>query len=163
MGILRAAIGLFSDGGVGQQERLPEGASNDGSEPKATILVIDDDPALLLTVKTLLGKSGFNVLATPSSPKGLDMLRYAGSDIRVVVLDYNMPRLSGDEALRFVRQLSPNVKVIGLTAMNLGSLPKAYLVGVDKLLTKPVVATDLLRTVNEFLGEAQTASQGIQS
>jgi CheY-like chemotaxis protein len=163
MGILRAAIGLFSDGGVGQQERLPEGASNDGSEPKATILVIDDDPALLLTVKTLLGKSGFNVLATPSSPKGLDMLRYAGSDIRVVVLDYNMPRLNGDEALRFVRQLSPNVKVIGLTAMNLDSLPKAYRVGVDKLLTKPVVATDLLRTVNEFLGEAQTASQGIQS
>ena len=163
MGILRAAIGLFSDGGVGQQERLPEGASNDGSEPKATILVIDDDPALLLTVKTLLGKSGFNVLATPSSPKGLDMLRYAGSDIRVVVLDYNMPRLNGDEALRFVRQLSPNVKVIGLTAMNLGSLPKAYLVGVDKLLTKPVVATDLLSAVNALLDEGQIASSGTQS
>ena len=68
MGILSAAIGLFSDGGVGQQEGLPECASNDGSEPKATILVIDDDPLLLLPVKTLLGKRGFNVLATPSSP-----------------------------------------------------------------------------------------------
>ena len=163
MGILSAAIGLFSDGGVGQQERLPECASNDGSEPKATILVIDDDPLLLLTVKTLLGKSGFNVLATPSSPKGLDMLRYAGSDIRVVLLDYNMPRLNGDQALTFVRQLNPNVKVIGLTAMNLDLLPKAYRVGVDKLLAKPVVAADLLSAVNVLLGQGQTASSRIQS
>ena len=91
------------------------------------------------------------------------MLRYAGSDIRVVLLDNNMPRLNGDQALTFVRQLNPNVKVIGLTAMNLDSLPKAYLVGVDKLLTKPVVATALLRAVNELLGEGQTASSGIQS
>ena len=163
MGILRAAIALFSDGGVGQQERLPECDSNDGSESKPTILVIDDDPLLLLTVKSLLGKSGFNVLATSSSPKGLDMLRYAGSDIRVVLLDYNMPRLNGDEALTFVRQLSPNAKVIGLTAMNLDSVSKAYRVGVDRLLTKPVIATDLLSAVNELLGEGQAASSGIQS
>ena len=91
------------------------------------------------------------------------MLRYAGSDIRVVLLDYNMPRLNGDEALTFVRQLSPNAKVIGLTAMNLDSVSKAYRVGVDRLLTKPVIATDLLSAVNELLGEGQAASSGIQS
>src|SRR5580693_6593548 len=113
MGILDAAIALFRDPGVYQQERLPECRSNDGSHPKSTILVIDDDPIVLETVKSLLGKRGFNVLATSSSPKGLDMLRYAGANIRVVLLDYSMPRLNGDEALTFVRQLSPNAKVIG--------------------------------------------------
>jgi CheY-like chemotaxis protein len=161
MGIFTAAIALFSSGGVGQQERLPEPSSDDKAEPKSTILVIDDDPIVLETVKSLLGKRGFNVLTTPSSPKGLDMLRYAGTDIRIVVVDYSMPRLNGHETLLFVRQLSPNVKVIGLTAMKLDSVPKAYLDGVDKLLRKPVNAQVLIGAVCELLGEVQTASLGM--
>ena len=90
------------------------------------------------------------------------MLRYAGADIRIVVLDYSMPRLNGHETLAFVRQLSANAKVIGLTAMKLDTIPKAYLQGVDKLLTKPVVATVLIGAVCELLGEEQTASSAIQ-
>jgi len=148
---------------VGQNEKLPESISNDGTETKATILAIDDDPLLLQTVKTLLGKRGFNVLTSSSAPKGLDMLRYAGDDIRVVLLDYSMPRLNGDETLKFVRQLSPNAKVIGLTAMKLDTVPKAYLDGVDKLLTKPVNAKELIGAVCEFLGEKQNASTSVQS
>ena len=163
MGIFTAAIALFSNGGVGQQERLPEPSSDDGAETKSTILVIDDDPVVLQIVKTLLVKRGFNVLTTSSASKGLDMLRYAGADIRLVVLDYSMPRLNGHETLAFVRKVSPNVKVIGLTAMKLDSVPKAYLDGVDKLLTKPVIATVLIGAVCELLGEEQAASSAIQA
>ena len=163
MGIFTAVIALFSDRGVGQRERLPECSSDDEAETKSTILVIDDDPLLLHTVQSLLVKRGFNVLTSSSSPKGLEMLRYAGGDIRVVLLDYSMPQLNGDETLNFVRQLSPNAKVIGLTAMNLDSVPKAYLDGVDKLLTKPVIATELIGAVYQLLGDGQTASSAIQS
>ena len=163
MGIFTAAIALFSSGGVGQRERLPERPSNDEAETKSTILVIDDDPVVLQIVRSLLDKRGFNVMTTSSAPKGLDMLRYAGADIRIVVLDYRMPQLNGGETLTFVRELSPNAKVIGLTAMNLDSVPKAYLDGVDKLLTKPVIASQLIGAVYELLGEEQTASSMIQS
>ena len=162
MGIFSAAIALFSNG-VGERERLPERPSDDEVKPKSTILVIDDDPAVLLTVKTLLGKRGFNVLTSSSAPKGLDLLRYAARDIRIVVLDYSMPKLNGDETLNFIRQLSPDVRVIGITAMKLDSLPKEYLDGVDKLLTKPVIATQLIGAVDELLGDGQTASSAIES
>jgi PleD family two-component response regulator len=74
MGIFSAAIALFSNGGVGQQERPPERPPDDEAEPKATILVIDDDPMLLHTVQSLLVKRGFNVLTSSSSPKGLELL-----------------------------------------------------------------------------------------
>jgi CheY-like chemotaxis protein len=158
MRIFTAALALFSDRGLDQRERLPERPSNDGGEPKFTVLVIDDDPLLLHTVQSLLGKRGFNVLTSSSGPKGLETLRYAAGDIRIVVLDYSMPQLNGGETLTFVRELSPNAKVIGLTAMNLDSVPKAYLDGVDKLLTKPVIASQLIRAVCELLGEEQTAS-----
>src|SRR5580704_5026159 len=111
MGIFSTANALFTNGGVGQEERLPESLSDD-AEPKTTVLIIDDDPAVLLTVKTLLVKRGFNVLSSSSSPKGLDLLRYAARDIRIVVLDYSMPKLNGEETLKFIKQLSPNAKVI---------------------------------------------------
>src|SRR5437868_13822036 len=101
MGIFSTIIALFGPGGAGQQERLPERPSDDEDEPKVTILVIDDDPLILQTVRTLLVKRGFNVLSSSSSPKGLDLLRYAARDIRVVVLDYSMPKLNGEETLNF--------------------------------------------------------------
>ncbi len=162
MGIFSTAIALFSKG-VGERERLPDCSSDDEVETKPTVLVIDDDPAVLLTVKSLLGKRGFNVLTSSSAPKGLDLLRYAARDIRIVVLDYSMPKLNGDETLNFIRQLSPDVRVIGITAMKLDSLPKEYLDGVDKLLTKPVIATQLIGAVDELLGDGQTASSAIES
>jgi CheY-like chemotaxis protein len=149
MGIFSAAIASFSKGGVG--------------EPKATILVIDDDPVLLQTVKSLLGKRGFNVVTSSSGPQGLDMLRNAASNIRVVVLDYRMPEHNGDETLKFIKQLSPNARVIGLTAVDLDSVPEAYLDEVDKLLTKPVIATELIGAIDEFLAEEQPASTVIES
>jgi CheY-like chemotaxis protein len=80
-----------------------------------------------------------------------------------VVLDYSMPKLNGDETCNFVRQLRPNAKVIGLTAMNLDSAPKAHLNGLDKLLTKPVIATELIGAVDAFLGQEQTALSVVQS
>ena len=162
MGIIAAAIALFSNG-VGERERLPECPSDGEVKSKSTVLVIDDDPAVLLTVKSLLGKRGFNVLTSSSAPKGLDLLRYAARDIRIVVLDYSMPKLNGDETLNFIRQLSPDVRVIGITAMKLDSLPKEYLEGVDKLLTKPLIATQLIGAVDELLADGQTASSAIES
>jgi CheY-like chemotaxis protein len=162
MGMFSAAIALFSPGGVGQQKKLPKRPSNDKVETKSTILVINDDPMLLQTVKSLLVKRGFNVLSTSSARKGLEMLHYAARDIRIVVLDYNMPKLNGEETFTFARQLRPKTKLIGLTAMNLDSVPKAYLDGVDKLLTKPVIAAQLIATVDELLGDGQTVLARIE-
>ena len=144
MGIFSAAIASFSKRGV--------------AEPKSTILVIDDDPVLLQSVKSLLGKRGFNVVTSSSGPEGLDMLRNAARDIRVVVLDYRMPEHNGAETLKLIKQLNPNAKVIGLTAVDLDSVPEAYLDEVDKLLTKPVIATELIAAIDEFLGDGQSGN-----
>jgi CheY-like chemotaxis protein len=126
-------------------------------------LVIDDDAAFVHLVSSVLRKHGFNVLSASSGAKGLTMLTYGPGDIHVVLLDYSMPQLNGEETLNFVRRLSPNAKVIGVTAANLDSVPKAYLNGVDKLLTKPVIATELISAVHEVLGDGQPASSAIQS
>src|ERR1035441_4071584 len=163
MGIFSAALALFGYRDAGRRKRLRDRPSTDEARTKSTVLVIDDDPAVLLIVKTLLVKRGFNVLSTSSSPKGLDLLRYAARDIRIVVLDFKMPRLNGYETLKFIKQLSPNAKVIGLTAVKFDSLPKEYVEGVDTLLSKPIVTATLNSVVDELLGDGQTASAAIES
>jgi CheY-like chemotaxis protein len=162
MGIISRARALFGITGVGQRERLTDCPSNDGGETKCTILDIDDSPLLLKTVKSILVKRGFNVLTSSSAPKGLDMIRYAARDIRIVVLDFSMPKLDGDETLRFIKQLNPNAKVIGLTAKKFGSLPREYIDGIDKLLSKPVIATTLIKVVCEVLEDGKTASSAME-
>jgi CheY-like chemotaxis protein len=144
-----------------EPDTKPQGAPVSCNEH--TVLVVDDDAAFVHLVSSVLRKHGFNVLSASSGAKGLNMIACGPGDIRVVLLDYSMPQLDGEETLNFVRQLSPNAKVIGVTAVKLDSVPKAYRDGVDKLLTKPVIAAELIGAVHEVLGDGQPASSAIQS
>jgi CheY-like chemotaxis protein len=162
MSLIDAATALFGNGGEVQPEPLTDRIPDNQIETKCTILAIDDDSMVLQTIKSLLGKHGFNVLTSTSATKGLDMLRYVSGDVHLVLLDYSMPKLNGDKTLSFLKQLSPNVKIIGLTAMNPNSLPKEYRDGVDKLLTKPVISSELIAAVNEVLGEGEPTPSAIR-
>ena len=156
-----AAFGSMASsysGGVSEQEGIPECPPHGEGDSKSTVLVIDDDPVLLETVSSLMGKRGFHVVTSSSRTKGLDILRNDDGAIRVVVLDYKMPKLNGNETLKLIRQFSPGAKVIGLTAIDLDSVPETYLDEVDLLLTKPVVATELIGAVDKLVADRHTAS-----
>jgi CheY-like chemotaxis protein len=118
---------------------------------RVTILAIDDDATMLDLLRPLLKTEGFNVLTAQSGAKGLDMLRYAQKDVRVVLLDYNMPRLSGADTLNYVRKLAPHVKVVAITGVEETLLPESYRSQVDRFLPKPFRASDLVGCVRELL------------
>jgi CheY-like chemotaxis protein len=156
-GILRAFEALVFD-------RRPENSTDeDESEnpqaekpPTRTILVIDDDPIILDTMRGLLRAEGFNVLTSSNGPKGLDMLRYAPRDIRIVLLDYNMPRFNGAETLQFLRKLNPEVKIIAVTGVDINELPSSFREGVDHFFQKPFRSAELIQTIRTLLNGAPT-------
>ena len=125
---------------------------------RGTLLAIDDDTAILSVLRPLLAAEGFNVLTAASGSKGLDLLRYCERDIRIVLLDFNMPRLNGTETLAFVRHLNPRVKVLGLTGVATELLPEEFLKGVDKVLRKPYTSAQLVGTINDVLGFVPAAA-----
>jgi CheY-like chemotaxis protein len=152
MGIFNAAVALFSTGGVGQREELPHGAdANSEPKTKCTILIIDDDPSFLETNRPLLRSAGYNVLTSTTGPKGLDMVRYAPRDIRLVLLDYNMPRFNGAETLEFLRKLNPALKIIAVSGFRVTELPESFHAGVDRFVSKPFNNDELLKAVAEVL------------
>jgi CheY-like chemotaxis protein len=158
MGIFGAAVALFGRGGSQAVEQEPWAKHLvDTTKPKATILIIDDDPSFLDTMRAVLGSEGYNVLASSNGPKGLDMARYAGGDIGAVLLDFNMPRFNGAETLEFLRKLSPNAKVLAVSGVSSNELPSDFREGVDRFIPKPFSNADLLKTLEEVLDSDQAA------
>jgi CheY-like chemotaxis protein len=122
------------------------------SRNEFTILIVDDDASFLHLVSSVLRKHGFNVLNASSGVKGLTMFTYAPSDIRLVLLDYTMPKLSGDETLHHLRKLNPSIKVVAVTSSDPDKVSSSFRDGVDKFLKKPLDAKELIAMIDSLVG-----------
>jgi two-component system, OmpR family, phosphate regulon response regulator PhoB len=65
------------------------------------ILVVDDDAPILLLMRNLLREFGFEPLAAGSGPQAIEQARARTPDL--ILLDRNMPGMSGDEVMRALR------------------------------------------------------------
>jgi CheY-like chemotaxis protein len=83
-----------------------------GESLNRTVLVIEDEGTLRLTVSKMLRRIGYTVMDAANGMDGLDLFRASAPQIDVVLLDLTLPGISGPEVFREVRQLQPNVKVI---------------------------------------------------
>jgi CheY-like chemotaxis protein len=81
-----------------------------------TILLVDDEPDILESVKSLLERSipGVRVLTATSGPKGLEVL--ARDELDLIISDFRMPGMDGIEFLQQCRRRKPAVARVMLTA-----------------------------------------------
>lgn len=114
-----------------------------------TILLVDDDAALLEVTSIVLASEGYRVL---TAEDGVDALRVVGRDgLDLVVLDIMLPRMSGFEVLKKIREQS-DVPVIMLTAKS-QSVDKVVglELGADDYITKPFDTKELLARIKAIL------------
>jgi CheY-like chemotaxis protein len=83
-------------------QTLEERVKVDEPEGPARILLVDDDEAARLLMRTLLENEGFEIHEAVDGPEALDLLR-ADSDFSLVVLDLAMPTMDGRELLNAIR------------------------------------------------------------
>jgi PAS domain S-box-containing protein len=79
---------------------------------QATLLVIDDETAVLEAVTDILQDNGWQVLIASSGAAGLEIYRERGDNIDLVLLDLSMPGMNGEETFRNLRYLNSQVRVI---------------------------------------------------
>ena len=118
------------------------------------VLCIDDDQDLLDCEKALLESSGFTVLTAPSGGKGLELA--ASHSVDVVVVDYFMPEMNGQDVTIEMRRLKPQAPIIMLSGA--GDIPEQALELVDAFVAKDRLASQLLPAI-ALLQEAH----GLQS
>ncbi len=117
------------------------------------VLLVDDEPLVREVAEALLEQLGYRVLSAENGEQALTMYREQGSEIDLVLMDMMMPRMNGDEAIRRLRQIDADVKVIISTGdpAYLDGLPgiKAAAVG---MVNKPYTIDALSSALAKALG-----------
>jgi DNA-binding response OmpR family regulator len=118
----------------------------------ATVLVVDDDPVILKLLEVNFEMEGFSVVRAADGAEGLERAREVLPDI--VVLDVMMPRMTGYEVAKALREdeNTAHIPIIFVTARAQSSdVERGMELGVDDYVTKPFDPLDLIARVNVLL------------
>jgi CheY-like chemotaxis protein len=112
------------------------------------LLCIDDDEDVLECEKSFLESFGYTVLTAASGGKGLELA--STNPVDVVIVDYFMPEMNGQEVAVQIRRLNPKAPIIMLSATV--DIPQQALKLVDVLIAKNQLASELLPAIAQLHG-----------
>jgi eukaryotic-like serine/threonine-protein kinase len=128
----------------------PEAVKSSG-----TILLVEDERLVRNSVRRLLKRMGFEVLAAEGAAEALALAQEHGDRINLVITDVLMPDVSGPELAAQLRQHLPHIKLMYMSGYTDGHLA-AHGVLEDgvALLQKPFTSAELRERIGELLGGA---------
>ncbi len=136
----------------------PKRPSAEALAGEATVLVIDDEQVVRQTAKAMLERYGYTVLVAENGKEGIDLFRIVLDKVEVVILDMTMPVMSGEETLRNLRVIKPDVKVLLSSGYNESEAIRRFTgKGLVGFIQKPYSALHLAETVRAALHAPQTA------
>lgn len=124
----------------------------DISDSSAKILVVDDEPNIVIALEYLLQREGYNVFKAYNGSEALERLASLTPDI--IVLDVMMPGIDGFEVARRLRQMPAleMTKIIFLTAKGTQrDKESGYASGAEYYMIKPFDNEVFVSTVNEIM------------
>ncbi len=89
---------------------------------RKTVLVVDNDPHILVVVVAVLGDSEYNVITAESGSNALEKSRAFNGDIHVLLSDFEMPQMSGMELATVLTAERPELKVLLMSGFDGGML-----------------------------------------
>ncbi len=99
------------------------------------VLIVDDEALVRELLRTVLEGEGLDVLEARDGREGLEVFKGNQSRIDLVILDLNMPEMTGYDMQAELQLIDPDVKMIVVT----GYMPdEERLVGVEEIISKPV-------------------------
>jgi DNA-binding response OmpR family regulator len=124
------------------------------------ILIVDDDPAVLEGVATLLDQAGYTTQRAASGAAALDRLATPPCP-DLVILDVMMPGIDGYQVCRHLRQITRYIPILMLTARDeLTDKIVGLELGADEYVTKPFEPRELLARVRAMLRFAEQRAVG---
>jgi DNA-binding response OmpR family regulator len=119
------------------------------------ILVLDDEPSILLMIKKMLEKAGYEVIIASNGKEGMRLFDSEKPDM--VITDIIMPEKEGLETIFELRRMHPDLKIIAISGGGRispdGYLPGAKLLGANMVFQKPLVQKEFLAAVASLLDD----------
>jgi len=126
----------------------------------ARILVVDDDPQIRRVLRTTLIAQGYEVADARNGEEALERIR--GEKLDLVILDMNMPGMSGLETCRLIRSGS-DVAIIMLSVRDAeADKVEALDAGADDYITKPFGSPELLARIRAALRRLPQTTNELQ-
>lgn len=128
------------------------GASVEGTE---TILVVDDEAPLRMLMRAVLGYRGYQIIEAGSGEEALEKYAAATGAIGVVLMDLNLPGMSGWDAMARLRAQNPRLPVVVLSGGYAEEESRrAKTLGAADFVSKPFDNLELVQTVRRVLDAA---------
>ena len=124
------------------------------NENAKKILIVEDEPSIVLPLKFLMEQHGFAVLVAETGEAAVDTINETIPDL--ILLDIMLPVLDGFEVCQIIRNRLEldNTKVVFLTAMGRDvDIAKGLALGANDYVTKPFSNSDIVEKVKGFLCE----------
>lgn len=114
------------------------------------VLIVDDEPNIIMSLEFLMKKSGFEVFIARDGSEAISIVD--NETPHVVVLDIMMPKVDGYKVCEYIKkQKGLSTKVIFLSAKGKESdIQKGYDSGADFYMTKPFSTKNLMQKVDEL-------------
>ena len=115
-------------------------------------MVIDDTKPIRILIWKTLDKE-FNVLLEEKASDALETISIRGKDINLIILDYEMPEMNGDELYAHIHKIIPDVPVIVLSAtLTKDRIERFRTLGIKNFLSKPVNISRLRAEIRNIFG-----------
>jgi CheY-like chemotaxis protein len=118
----------------------------------ATILLVEDEENMLRLLERAFSRRGYRILKADTGQSALELYQRHKEQIDVVLLDMGLPRVSGREVLRKIRNENPDAKIV----VTSGYVEPALKLEIDqthaRLLHKPYTPNDVFEIVQSLIG-----------
>jgi PAS domain S-box-containing protein len=120
------------------------------------VLVVDDEQGIVIIQKRMLERFNYSVEAFTSSVDALAAFKAEPDRFSAVLTDMTMPGMTGDQLVRAVRKVKPDIAVILCTGLSQYLNPTALeKEGIDYFCRKPVIKSELIRVVRAAIDGTQ--------
>lgn len=117
----------------------------------ATILIVDDSDFMRVRTRQLLAGEGYSVVEASNGQEAVDKYREHRPDL--VMMDITMPIMDGLTAVREIRKLDPQARVVMVSALGQqATVIEAIKAGAKDFIVKPFQPERVLATVRKVLG-----------
>ena len=121
-----------------------------------TILVVEDEEALLLMAKVVLEANGYRVMSAMDGSAALEVYRVHGDEIALVLTDVGLPKLGGDQLLIQLKKINPAVRVILASGyFEPKAKTAAFKAGAKEFVQKPYDPAEILKKVRHVIDARQ--------
>lgn len=117
----------------------------------AMILVVDDEPTVLETVRDGLTAHGYQVLTAGGGEEALQVAQAHQGAIALALIDVVMPTMSGPDVAQRLHQARPDLKILFMSGFSTDVVVVHGITAGDALLVKPFSLESLARKVHELV------------